>query len=133
MQRKQSLWLLIAALCSVLTIFFPYGILQSSAAQTAVVSETALSGKTDYVLLGLVSVASLLALIVIFLYKNRGLQIKLTYALMLLCLGSVAYMLFDTFLAGRNHKLIVVLMGSNIYVGIIMPLLAKQSAPLQLV
>jgi hypothetical protein len=81
LQRIQSIWLLLAAICSFagLKFFFYSG-------QVNEVSSTAVNGASTYVTLNgfqniyltVLSIAiGILALIIIFLYKNRNFQMRL--------------------------------------------------------
>src|SRR3978361_710437 len=73
-QRIQTVWLLFAAGCAVLMFFLPIygGVLQSGAVKNLLSS--------SYYLLFLVEILfAALPMISIFLFKNRQLQLKLTF------------------------------------------------------
>jgi hypothetical protein len=125
LQRKQTIWLALASIISLLTIFVPYGVAKTSDVNTTAIQEIALNGKTNPILLTLSCLCALLGFICIGLFKNRSLQSKLCLLLFILCLATGAYIIYDTFIASTQHQLIVGLAGSNLYVGLLMPIIAS--------
>lgn len=86
-QRQQSLWLLLAAVCGFLSFKMPF---------FAGANETATSGGAAYVdagssffLIVLTAASILLSLITIFMYKNRKLQVKLALAGLIISVISI--------------------------------------------
>ena len=76
LQRIQTIWLLVAGICALLTIQFPYysGINDPAVA----VPYQQLNGKSGGILILLVSITiAVLAFVAIGLYKNRKLQLRL--------------------------------------------------------
>jgi hypothetical protein len=71
-QRQQSLWLLLSAICSFLCFRFPF---YSGTQKDGVFAE--LNGGSNFFLLILTGVSLLLSVITFFLYKDRKLQLKL--------------------------------------------------------
>ena len=84
-QRIQSIWLLLAAICAFLTLKFP---LYSGSTATAPFVE--LNGQYNILLLILTVVVGTLAAVSIFLFKNRKLQMKLGFAGLALEIGCMA-------------------------------------------
>lgn len=76
-QRQQSLWLFLAAVCSVLSFFYPFfgGAEQNETATSGTMS-TLNAGSTFFLII-LTGASILLSLITIFLYKDRKLQFRL--------------------------------------------------------
>lgn len=91
-QRIQSIWLLIAASCALLTIKFPFysGNLLPVESTGTIVELTAAS---NIALLLFAIVLAADCLIILFLYKNRKLQLGLTISVMVL---SILYILVFT-------------------------------------
>jgi uncharacterized membrane protein len=89
-QRIQTLWLLAAALCGFATLKMPYYV--GSTGNGPAVAFTAMS----HVLLMILTVATaIIALVAIFLYKNRPFQTKITLAgLGISILNIVLYVLY---------------------------------------
>ena len=103
-QRKQTLWLLLAAISVLLIFYFPFGI----------------TAKT----LGMLGIlACILSIITIFLFKNRPLQIKLIWATILETIGILVLQFYIANNSVEGNKLVVGILGSNIYLGIFVPLL----------
>lgn len=77
-QRQQSLWLLLAAVCSFLSFLFPFfgGAEQNATATSG--SMSTLNAGSSFFLIILTGGSILLSLITIFLYKDRKLQLKFT-------------------------------------------------------
>jgi peptidoglycan/LPS O-acetylase OafA/YrhL len=75
-QRAQSLFLVVVILCGVCLSFFPFWIGEDSVSRY-LRNLTSITAAVNYL-------SSLLALVCLFLYKNRKLQIKLCYLLALI-------------------------------------------------
>ena len=74
LQRIQTIWLLVAGICALLTIQFPY----YSGINDPAVPYQQLNGKSGGILILLVSITiAVLAFVAIGLYKNRKLQLRL--------------------------------------------------------
>lgn len=72
-QRQQSLWLLLSAVCAVLTFWYPFSTGQYTPSPTEGITElTAGSRMFIWLLTGLVAIV---ALVTIFLYKDRKTQL----------------------------------------------------------
>jgi hypothetical protein len=79
-QRSQTLWLLIAATCAILTFIFPFYNLN-----TIVMSDSdEFTAKSQIVITVVTSILGALCLFLIFLYKNRKLQLRLSFLALLL-------------------------------------------------
>lgn len=74
-QRIQSVWLLIALACGVLTFFFPFATYPDAAKQF-----TKVMTMSRWYLILLTILTSLGSLITIFLYHDRSIQLKVNYA-----------------------------------------------------
>lgn len=72
-QRIQSIWLLLASACAFISLKLPF---YSGTTITGQVTE--LIGTTNYLLMMLTIAIGVLALIIIFLFKNRKLQVRLS-------------------------------------------------------
>ncbi|MGK2864322.1 MAG: DUF4293 family protein, partial [Chitinophagaceae bacterium] len=85
-QRQQSLWLLLATICSILSFRFPfYGGASQNATATSGMMSTLNAGSNLYLML-ITGCSILVSLITIFLFKNRKLQLRLTIAGLILSL-----------------------------------------------
>jgi hypothetical protein len=79
-QRSQTLWLLLAAVCTFLTFLFPFYNLNA-----IVVSESdEFTAKSKIALTIVASILGALCLFLIFLYKNRKLQLRLSFLALLI-------------------------------------------------
>ena len=87
-QRSQTLWLLLAAVCAFLTFIFPFYNLNA-----VVVNESnEFTAKSRISITILTSIIGALCLFLIFLYKNRKLQLRLSFlALLLSCINIYLY------------------------------------------
>jgi drug/metabolite transporter (DMT)-like permease len=85
LQRKQSLWMLLAAACAVLTIKLPfYTGPTMDAAQGKVIENITASSSIPLLILTVLLVVVML--VNIFNYKNRKLQLRITIGLILVSL-----------------------------------------------
>jgi Domain of unknown function (DUF4293) len=84
-QRIQSIWLLLASVCSFLTfrVSFYYGL------KTTITVNEPLNATADLLLIVLASVVGVGSFIAIFLYKDRKLQMRITIAAMFLSVFSI--------------------------------------------
>lgn len=80
-QRSQSVWLLLASICAFLSIEFPFFYINSIVPGVATEEFTA---KDNILLVVLTSILGALLLFLIFLYKNRKLQLQLTLLALLI-------------------------------------------------
>ncbi|HAO47531.1 MAG TPA: DUF4293 domain-containing protein [Ferruginibacter sp.] len=72
-QRIQSLWLLLAAACSFASYKFPY----YSGTNQKGIADYQLNGTENFLLMAVTAVTGALALFLIFLFKNRKMQLRL--------------------------------------------------------
>lgn len=72
-QRIQSVWLLLAAICVGLTVKLPY----YSGTNAKGVASYELNATENFLLFSATIITGLLALLIIFFYKNRPLQLRL--------------------------------------------------------
>jgi len=84
-QRIQSIWLLLASVCSFLTfrVSFYYGL------KTTITVNEPLNATADLLLIVLASVVGVGSFIAIFLFKDRKLQMRITIAVMFLSVFSI--------------------------------------------
>jgi len=73
-QRIQTIWLLIATICGVLTFFMPFATYPDAANQF-----TKIMAHSKWYLIMLTLLSSLGSLIAIFLYHDRSIQLKVNY------------------------------------------------------
>jgi hypothetical protein len=78
-QRIQSIWLLLAALCGVSALFVPFAIQATSPKYTEVVDLTAVTPLQFIPALLTIGAFSILSLVAIFGYKNRKSQLRFCY------------------------------------------------------
>lgn len=123
-QRKQTIWLLIASLIILLTLFIPYGIHMESPSASNTIAETDLNAKSTVVLLALTIVSALFSFFIIFLFNNRKLQMKLCWMAVLIALSVLGYQLFNASQTAMGNKLVVGILGSKIYLGVLVPILS---------
>ena len=124
-QRKQSIWLALAATISLLCFVLPYGLHQSTTEGSTSISDTILTAKSDIWSAVLVSISAFLSLIIIFLYKNRGLQMKLIMLNSLCYIGTAVYFYLNASNASLGNKIAIGLVGSQLYIGLLLPLLSS--------
>ena len=122
-QRKQTLWLLLAAISVLLIFYFPFGITAKTVVDSTTSAEIPLSASANQPLGMLGILACILSIITIFLFKNRPLQIKLIWATILETIGILVLQFYIANNSVEGNKLVVGILGSNIYLGIFVPLL----------
>lgn len=87
LQRIQSIWLLLAAACAFLSFQFPF----YTGVSADLIPTAVLDGKSSGIPVILTTSAiGIIALVCIFLYKNRKLQLRLT----VLCIALEALLIF---------------------------------------
>lgn len=90
-QRSQSIWLLLAAVCAFLSIEFPFFYINSIVPGVATEEFTA---KNHILLVVLTSILGALLFFLIFLFKNRKLQQRLTFLALIISLLNI-YLYFQ--------------------------------------
>lgn len=111
-QRIQSIWLLLAMVCSLLTFQWPLYLANTPAAFTFMATE-------KIILLFILASIATIALIDIFLFKNRKLQLRLSIAGVLVSILSVAAVWYYTN-SFKQEKLVT---EGYWYLGAVFPLL----------
>jgi hypothetical protein len=99
-QRIQSVWLLLAAVCAVIMFIWPlYG--GTLPGGNMVVSFMA---NSSFLLMLLIGLVALLSVTTIFLYKNRKSQMKLIWVTLLVNIGLIiyTYVAANRFASGRG-------------------------------
>lgn len=128
MQRKQTLWLLLAAISLVLSFFIPFG-LHSGADMAGVVTDSPLNSSKNTLLMLLVAGTAGLSLVTIFLHHNRSMQMRLSLLVLLLSLLCFVDMLYlCNSIQGNKHA--IGLVGSTLYLGSLLPLVGAALAVL---
>ncbi len=100
-QRIQSIYLLIAAIATIILIFIPIGYITTDEYQYVFnafvvklnIPETSIYMSTTYIAL-LLGVSAILSIVAIFIYKNRKNQTTIVYANMLIFLIAVLVMIY---------------------------------------
>lgn len=112
LQRIQSIWLLLAAACAFLSFQFPF----YSGTNKELIPSYILKGTETIPLILVTAAIGIIALICIFLYKNRKLQLRLT----VLCIVLEALLIFlyysqvKTF-SGGTYALTALLQGCVVF------------------
>ena len=101
-QRIQSVWLLLAAVCSFLTLrlsFFSGNKLVNNVKQFA-----SLTAQDNILLMILTVAAAIAALVTIFLYKDRKMQMKIAFAILIVAIINVVlfFNAISKFVEGRH-------------------------------
>ena len=88
-QRQQSLWLLLAATCAILSFLFPFfGGAEQNATATSGVMSTITAGSSLFLIV-LTGASVILSMVTIFLYKDRKMQFKLALTGLILSILTV--------------------------------------------
>jgi glycerol-3-phosphate acyltransferase PlsY len=111
-QRIQSIWLLLAATASLLSLKFSF---YSGMKENNVFSE--LNGQSHFLLLILAVAVALISLVAIFLFKNRKQQIQLTLFALLVQLGAIAFYIVQItkFATGNSSLTSVFTFGAPVF------------------
>lgn len=111
-QRIQSIWLLLASACAFISLKLPFYVGTNATG----VASNELNGTTNYGLMLLTIAIGILALVNIFLFKNRKLQIRLCVLGIMLELGLIFlyYREVTTYTAG-TYALTALLQGLVIF------------------
>jgi peptidoglycan/LPS O-acetylase OafA/YrhL len=112
LQRIQSIWLLLAAACAFLSFQFPF----YSGTNKELIPSYILKGTETIPLILVTAAIGITALICIFLYKNRKLQLRLTVLCILLeaLLIFLYYSQVKTF-SGGTYALTALLQGCVVF------------------
>ncbi len=86
-QRIQTLWLLIASVCSFCTLSFPF--YSGNILENNVKTFAELNGKTSIPLIILTVAIAIASLICIFLFKDRKMQLRITLATFVVSVGLI--------------------------------------------
>ncbi|HOZ52467.1 MAG TPA: DUF4293 domain-containing protein [Chitinophagaceae bacterium] len=122
-QRKQTIWLLLASLSILLAFFIPFGIHNESGLETTQIVEKDLTAKSDMILMSITIASALISFITIFLFGNRKLQMSITLLAVFVAISVGAYELYFSAKTILSNKLVVGVLGSKIYLGLFVPLL----------
>ncbi len=100
LQRIQTIWLLLAAAFSFMTLRFP--VYNGNKTVDGMNEYNMLSATSSLFLIVLAVATGLIALITLFLYKNRSMQLKLCFLSLLLCMasGTLYYTQIKSFVQG---------------------------------
>jgi hypothetical protein len=124
LQRKQTVWLFIAAMAILCTFFIPYGIHTESKVDSTIITETDLNAQSNYVLMSLTIASALFSFFLIFLYGNRKLQMGLCLLNVVLAMSILLYELYFTMTTLLPNRLVVGILGTKIYVGVFIPVVS---------
>lgn len=122
-QRIQSIWLLLAAICASLAFFIPFGTEFVSELNTKTVLGEGMNAKNNTVVLIIIADIILCALIAIFSYKNRKVQKAFCMIIIILSLACIGFMIYTAEFAVEN---------TSVRLGIITPILSLVFAILAL-
>jgi hypothetical protein len=123
-QRKQSIWLLLAAVVCMLTLWLPYGVHNEIATDTQTITETALTAKNNPLLLILSVFAAAVSLFSIFQYSQRPKQIRYTLFVLFLNVLMLGDQCYEATRTAIGNKLALGFMGQSIYIGILIPMVS---------
>ena len=114
-QRIQTVWLLLAAICAGLSFFIPFGLEFVSDMGTESVEGVGMNAQNNTLVLIIMADIILCSLIAIFSYKNRKVQKAFALIVILLSLAAMGYMVYAAEFAKEN---------TSIRLGIISPILS---------
>ncbi|TXI32991.1 MAG: DUF4293 family protein [Niabella sp.] len=123
-QRKQTLWLLLAAILTALCFVLPYGLKQSTNLQSTTITEIPLKAQTDIWSMALCILSVTESIAIVFLFKNRSLQMKLILVNILSYLATVVYLFINANNQELGHKLVIGLVGNQFYIGFLLPIIS---------
>ncbi len=105
-QRIQSVWLLVAALLSMLLFYFDIVTINYSGTGSDISQSFSLTGfgVQGYLLAALAALLVILPLLAIFMFKNRKRQVLMTILAMVLNFGFVAFSIMSIDSFTTNHK-----------------------------
>ncbi len=94
-QRLQTIWLLIAAVCAILTydLAFYSGVKLS---ETNIKQFVELNAMADVIIMVLTGLIALICLVTIFLFKNRKMQLRLTIVALLASIANLVVYFAET-------------------------------------
>ena len=94
-QRLQTIWLLIAAVCAILTydLAFYSGVKLS---ETNIKQFVELNAMEDVIIMVLTGLIALICLVTIFLFKNRKMQLRLTIVALLASIANLVVYFAET-------------------------------------
>ncbi len=121
-QRKQSLWLLISAIISLGIFFSSYGIQHVNADLSGTITQ--LNARQNSILMGSTIFNVVFTLFIIFQFKHRAQQINLCFLAIILQVVNLGYMLYDAQFSDPTKKLVVGVLGPDLYLGILLPVLS---------
>ena len=120
-QRKQTIWLLLATVVILLAFILPYGINKS---ETPTLLETMLSAKNNMILMVLTIITSVASFFAIFQYKNRKMQMKLSIIPMITSVAIIGFEIYNTYIVKAGNEMVIGLIGSTLFIGIFIPVFA---------
>ena len=94
-QRLQTIWLLIAAVCAILTydLAFYSGVKLS---ETNIKQFVELNAQADVIIMVLTGLVALICLVTMFLFKNRKMQLRLTIVALLASIANLVVYFAET-------------------------------------
>lgn len=119
-QRKQTLYFIIAAFLLFCCFFVPFAILHDSVNNTVNMQAVTVKVFFSLSILTVLAITSILA--AIFMYKNRNLQKLLSLLSTILCI--ILFILELYFGNSQNYKTVLGIYGSSVFIGILLPIVA---------
>ena len=86
-QRQQTLWLLLSALAALLSFMFPF--VTGKGLKDGALLDTSIKAGSHFLILILTGASLILSMFIIFMYKDRKLQIKLCLVGLLIAVGII--------------------------------------------
>ncbi len=107
-----------------LTYFIPFGVKMLSSVGTEQIVSTPLYNYTYFPIMVLTLLGMLLPVITIFLFKNRSLQMRLIIIGMGLQGAALVSMVLKCFDKAEGNKFVFGMLGSQLYMGLAIPLIS---------
>lgn len=120
-QRKQTIWLFVATLITSLAFILPYGI---NKVDVPMPLESMLTAKNNLALMILTILTAATSFFGIFFYKNRKQQMNFIFIPIVLAIGMLCFEIYNCYMTQVGNKMIVGLYGSNLIVGIFLPVIS---------
>lgn len=118
-QRKQTLWFLIAALIACLAFYIPFGVKNTTSIGSYNINEQNLTAKSDMIMTIMFIVIALINVVAVFLFKDRKKQVMLSLFSIILSIGALAYEIY--FASTNGNKIAFGILGSMAYFGLLIP------------
>ncbi len=124
LQRKQSLWLMLSACVLGLLFFLPFGVNMLSSVGSEQIVTSSLYAYSFFPIMVLTLIGMLLPVATIFMFKNRTLQMRLIIIAMGLQGAALVSMILKCFDKTDGNKFVFGMLGSQLYIGLAIPLIS---------